>query len=137
MGLFSWIRGLTTGPPDLRLEGPGDYEFEVVGEASYQEALEAIAGGRTGDGHRRVLVTARLVHEDENQQDDQAVRIDVDRRTVGYLTRASARIYRRSLAEKGQAGRAATCSAVIVGGWDRGPRGRGHFGIKLDLPSLY
>lgn len=33
--------------PDLRLEGPGDYDFEVVGEASYEDALEALAGGRT------------------------------------------------------------------------------------------
>ncbi len=137
MGLLLWIRKLTTRAPDLRLEGPGDYDFEIVGEASYQDALEILAGGRTDDGHRRVLVTARLVHEDENPHDDQAVRVDVNGRTVAYLTRASARIYRRWMAGQGHAGRTATCSAVIVGGWDHGPRGRGHFGVKLDLPSLY
>ena len=27
-----------------------------------------------------------------------------------------------------------TCSALIVGGWDRGPDDQGYFGIKLDLP---
>jgi hypothetical protein len=122
---------------NLRLEGPGDYDFEIVGEASYQDALEALAGGRTDDGHRRILVTARLVHEDENPHDDHAVRVDVNGRTVAYLTRASARIYRRWLARQGHAGRTATCRAVIVGGWDHGPRGQGHFGVKLDLPSLY
>jgi hypothetical protein len=135
--MFSWIRRLTTRPADLRLDGPGDFDFEIVGEASYQDALEALAGGGTDDGHSRVLVTARLVHEDGNPHDDQAVRVDVNGRTVAYLTRASARIYRRWLAKQGHAARTATCSAVIVGGWDRGRRGRGHFGIKLDLPSLY
>jgi hypothetical protein len=88
----------------------------------------------TDDGHRRGLVTARLVHEDENPRDDHAVRVDVNGRTVAYLTRASARIYRRWLARQGHAGRTTTC---IVGGWDRVPRGQGHFGVKLDLPSLY
>lgn len=84
-----------------------------------------------GRRHRRILATARLVHEDENPHDDQAVRVDA------YLTRASAHIYRRWLAGQRHAGRSATCSAVIVGGWDRGPRGCGHFGVKLDLPSRY
>ncbi len=61
----------------------------------------------------------------------------MDGHTVGYLTRAAARIYRRWLAAQGGAGRTATCSAVIVGGWNHGPRGHGHFGVKLDLPALY
>jgi hypothetical protein len=38
------------------------------------------------DGHRRVLVMARLVHEDENPHDYHAVRVDVNGRTVAYLT---------------------------------------------------
>ena len=42
-----------------------------------------------------------LVHEDENPHDDQAVRVDVNGQTVAYLTRASARIYRRWLAGQG------------------------------------
>lgn len=63
--------------------------------------------------------------------------VDVNGRTVAYLTRASGRIYRRWLAGQGYTGRPATCPALIVGGWDRGLRGRGHFEVKLDLPSLY
>ena len=90
-----------------------------------------------GRRHRRILATARLIHEDENPHDDQAVRVDVNGWPVAYLIRASARIYRRWLAGQGHAGRTATCSAVIVCGWDRGPRGCGHFGVKLDLPSRY
>jgi len=38
------------------------------------DALENLAGGRKDDGHRRILVTGRLVHEDENPHDDPAVR---------------------------------------------------------------
>jgi hypothetical protein len=93
-----------------------------------------VADGRR---HRRILATARLIHEDENPHDDQAVRVDVNGWPVAYLIRASARIYRRWPAGQGHAGRTATCSAVIVCGRDRGPRGFVHFGVKLDLPSRY
>jgi len=72
-----------------------------------------VADGRR---HRRILATARLVHEDENPHDDQAVRVDANGWPVAYLTRASAHIYRRWLAGQRHAGRTATCSAVIVGG---------------------
>lgn len=55
---------------------------------------------------------------------------------MGYRTRASARLYRLGLAANGHGGLTATCSAVIVGGLDHGPRGRGHFGVKLNLPLI-
>ncbi len=133
---MSWWDFFKSAPPPLQLEGSGDYDFEIVGEASYQDALEAICGGRT-DWSQEKPVIATLIHEDRNPYDDQAIRVDVEGRTVGYLTRAGARQYRKWLAAQGYAGRTATCSALIVGGWDRDDRGRGHFGIKLDLPSLY
>lgn len=49
MAVFTWITRLTTCPADLRLDGPGDYGFEIVGEACYQDALEAL---RRPDGRR-------------------------------------------------------------------------------------
>ncbi len=71
------------------------------------------------------MVAARLVHEDGNSHDPLAIRVDVDGHTVGYHTRAAARIYRRWLAAQGGAGRTATCSAVIVGGWKHRAQGPG------------
>jgi hypothetical protein len=106
---------------------------KVVGESNYQDALEQICGGRSEDG-ANLTIKARLIHEDSNPYDNQAIRIDIKRRTVGYLDRKSARLYRKRLEEAGHAGRTAKCTALIVGGWDRGGGDRGHFGVRLDLP---
>lgn len=128
-----------TEPPDeimvLRINnGPGTYSVDVVGESHYQEALEDICGGRNDEG-QRFETEAFLVHEDDNPYDDKAVRIAIEGETVGYLDRKTARDYRKDLAKIGYAGAPATCSARIVGGWDRGDGDRGHFGVKLDLPT--
>lgn len=105
-----------------------------MGELTYQSALSAICGGRTEAGHRKIVV-ATLVHEDDNPHDNQAIRVDVGATTVGYLSRANARRYRKKLREAGHPGITATCSAMIVGGWERGGGDKGDFGVKLDLPT--
>jgi hypothetical protein len=137
MGLLSWLFGSadqkTANQPVANLPGPGTYSVDIVGESRYQFELESICGGKTDDGHKKV-VEAVLIHEDSNPHDNKAVRIDIGGRTVGYLSRENAREYRKALKQKGHPGITASCSAVIVGGWDRGSRGQGHFGVKLDLP---
>jgi hypothetical protein len=115
------------------LPGPGTYSFDIVGESRYQKALEDICGGHDEDGVNQI-VQAILIHEDDNPYDNQAIRVDVQGMTVGYLRREDAREFRRQLREAGHPGIVATCSAKIVGGWDRGRGDRGHFGVKLDLP---
>jgi hypothetical protein len=139
MGLLSW---LFNGPTQQRrspepvgqLPGPGTYSIEVVGESYYQDALEAICGGRTEDG-AHLVVEAVLVHEDSNPYDNQAIRVYIHGYTVGYLSRENARQYRRRLRQARHPGITASCSARIVGGWDRGPEDRGYFGVLLDLPA--
>jgi HIRAN domain len=116
------------------LQGPGTYETEVVGESHYQPALASICGGRSVDGVKK-HVQATLVLEDQNPHDNQAVRIDVSDKTVGYLPRDTARNYRIRLREAGYPRLIGHCNAEIRGGWDRGPQDRGNFGIWLDLPS--
>ena len=119
--------------PVYNLEGTGEYALEIVGESHYQRALERICGGRKRDSVEK-LVQASVVLEDENQHDDQAVRIDIDGMTVGYLPRHVARIYRLRLKELGHPRIVGVCNAVIRGGWDRGAHDRGHFGVWLDIP---
>lgn len=116
-----------------QLNGPGSYLFDIVGESKYQGALEQICGGRTEDGAEK-YVRACLNLEDANPFDDQAVRVDIDGRTVGYLSRTSARHYRKRLTELGHLRIVCECDAIIVGGWDRGDGDKGHFGVRLDLP---
>ena len=140
MGLFSWLFGsdktsstITTRVADIT-NGPGTYDVDVVGESHYQEALETICGGRT-ENTQRLVVEAVLVPEDDNPHDTKAVRIFIQDQTVGYLDRETARNFRAQMAENGLTGVTAKCSAIIVGGWDRGGGDRGHFGVKLDLPT--
>jgi hypothetical protein len=119
--------------PEGFLEGSGDYFIQVVGESSYQEALERICCGCTEDGADE-FVEAVLVLEDTNPNDHNAVRADILGLTVGYLTRDFAGQYRRRLTEAGYPRLVGRCRAHIRGGWERGEHNRGHFGVWLDLP---
>jgi hypothetical protein len=94
--------------------------------------LEAICGRRKVDGEEK-LVQATLILEDSNPYDNQSVRVDIQGKTVGYLNRTNASKYRQALKDAGYPNITATCSAMIVGGWERAGD-RGHYGVKLDLP---
>lgn len=116
-----------TGDPHV------DYPGEVVGESFRQDALDAIVDSADDDGRERAdesaacRTTARLVLEDDNRHDDQAVKVTIQGRHVGYLSRADARRYRRMPNAPGEV------PALIVGGWDRGPGDVGHYGVRLRL----
>lgn len=106
-----------------------DY-LEVVGESHYQDALSAIAGPKTAEGANYACI-ADLVPEPSNVHDRNAVRVEVNGRRVGYLSRPSAKHYRAALAHMGRAVVPIQCHATIKGGWLR-RKGEGHFGIVLD-----
>src|SRR5678815_27496 len=94
--------GSRAAPPlQGRLKGPGTYEFDIVGESKYQDALEAICGGRTEESAEQ-YTEAELYLEDSNQFDNQAVRVTIAGNTVGYLSRENARAYRTQLKQLGQ-----------------------------------
>lgn len=131
--LLGWLFGRRQILVEANLPGPGLFAIDVVGESQYQRAIEIAAGGRTEDGSN-AIVEAILVLEDSNPYDDQAVQVRIGGRVVGYLSRENARNYRRELAAIGHPKITTRCQAKIVGGWDRGPDDRGHFGVKLDLP---
>lgn len=117
------------------LPGPGTYEFEIVGESRYQDVLVTICGGRTEDSAEHM--TEAVLHlEDSNPHDNLAVRVDIDGRTVGYLSRKDARSYRKQLKQLGHERIVCKCDAMIVGGWRRSRTDQGHFGVKLDLPVV-
>jgi hypothetical protein len=141
MSLFSWLSGggkhmrTTTEKVANITNAPGTYDVDVVGESHYQDALEAICGGRTEHGHRHEA-EAYLAPEDDNPHDAKAVRVQIQNRVVGYLDRETARSFRKQMKNIGMIGVVAKCNAIIVGGWDRGAGDRGHFGVKLDLPTM-
>jgi hypothetical protein len=110
--------------------GDGAFRFPIVGESHYQAELEEIAGGRSEDGARNLLVEAILVREPTNPYDPSAIAVKVEDRIVGYLSRDSAKLFDRALIQGGF--ETVSCEAVINGGWDRGPSDRGHFGVRLN-----
>lgn len=108
-------------PKEVELSG-----MEIVGESHYQGALERLAGGRTADGVD-VPVRAFFTPERDNPHDPNAVAVTVSGEQVGYLSRASAAVYRGALGAA-----VSSCEGRIVGGWDRGAGDRGFFGLRLD-----
>jgi hypothetical protein len=84
------MKAAPTAKPKARAKGHGEYAQEVVGESNYQPALRAIKASAEKPFHR-----ARLVAEDTNPYDEQAVRVDVAGHTIGYLPRADARRWRQ------------------------------------------
>lgn len=135
MGLLDWLFGRRSeDKPIAHLPGPETFSIDIVGESNYQSALESICGRRTDESQEKI-VEAVLVHEDDNPYDDKAIRVDIQGKTVGYLSRENARQYRKQSKEAGYSAITARCSAKIVGGWDRGGEDKGHFGVKLDLPT--
>ncbi len=116
----------------LEINGNGEYALDIVGESHYQDALSEICGGKTRDSHDLDRL-ATLVFEN-NPNDQNAVRVDIEGKTVGYLQRPHAQQLRRQITGSGFPNTILSCSAKIVGGWDRGKGKEGYFGVKLDIP---
>ncbi len=110
----------------------GIYEFEVVGESNYQDALKKLAGEH-GRESARVKCTAEIIPEDSNPYDSKAVAVKIQNQLVAYLSKEEARMFRRRLGQKGLSGKTTTCAAIIVGGGIRKNGERLFYGVKLDL----
>jgi hypothetical protein len=126
MGLLGWLFGRKDNRKVVRLEA-GDCDFDIVGESFYQEDLERICGGKTEDGVE-FECEAALVPEAGNPHDKNAVRIEINFKKVGHLSREHAAEYRKILGTT-----VSICDSMIVGGWNRGKKDQGHFGVKLDI----
>lgn len=110
----------------------GDFDFDIVGESNYQPALATLAGTH-GERSPDKEYQAALVPEDDNRYDDKAVRVDINGRTVGYLSKDDARSFRRRLGAKRLTGQTTHCAAVIVGGYRMKNGERASYGVKLDI----
>jgi hypothetical protein len=111
----------------------GDETLEVVGESHYQDALWAAVGGYRTDPVREDCV-ALLVPEPSNEYDPNAIRVVVEGRTVGYLSRENAALYLPGLHRLIASchGGFVALEGVIVGGGPREDRRVGLLGVFLD-----
>lgn len=118
--------------PTTPLKLNGGRVFEVVGEGSYQRALDTICGGKCEDGYQ-MPKQATLVPEPANPHDRNAVAVFIDGHKVAYIPRGEAPPYQKLLLGLARRGFYCWCDATIVGGWLRGKNDEGHYGVKLDL----
>ena len=110
----------------------GEYDFEVVGESFYQPALKAMAGDH-GSNAAHLETTAVVVPDDNNPHDTKAVKVTIDGKQVGNLSREAARSYRRRLAAKKQGMVPAQCGALVMGGFIDRDGKRASYGVRLDM----
>jgi hypothetical protein len=136
--MLSWLRrllGISSAADTLALVivGNGGFNFEVVGEQSYQDRLSRASAGRVERGER-IIVACRLRHEINPYTRSPAVRVDIAAgQTVGYFPAEQAGLYASALHELERGGRIAECQGVLVGGQPDSPS----FGIWLDFkPKL-
>jgi hypothetical protein len=117
----------------MKIDGPGEYAFDIVGESHYQDALNRIAGPKTEEGVE-YFCEADLRPEPSNPHDQNAVAVFIDELKVGYLSSVDALAWTTALANANwPGGSSARVDAVIVGGWFRSGGREGSYGVKLDL----
>jgi hypothetical protein len=93
------------------LMGDGTFSLEVVGVSSCQRELEEICGGDLEVGREQIAL-ALLIPEATNPYSDEAVRVQIWHRTVGYLSRWDAPAF-RTLLDRGIPGSRYRCRAKI------------------------
>lgn len=118
------------------LLGVAKFEVELRVEDRHQAALEAICGPRLPEGVNR-FETARLILEDKNPLDKNAVRVEIRGKAVGYLNPEEAVSCRERLRARGTPNAKGQCQAVIRGGWLSSDGRKGPYEVWLDLPTWW
>lgn len=128
MGLVDFLSAIFGSTRAANSLAPGrGWSVLVVGEASYQHAIQSLYRKHGGRGHD-LKVTAVVAPEEGNEFDANAVRVEIDGRRVGYLSREMAVEYRAALGET-----AGQCSAKLVGGYERDDGSMAYLGVKLRM----
>lgn len=111
------------------------YPLQVQGESYHRKNIEDVSGYTGEDeGVNADDFIAHLILEDENPYDlGNAVRVDIDGKAVGHLSKPSAKIYRKRLAVLGLSDVVGECYASIKGGFIKRGGEQADFGVRLDL----
>jgi hypothetical protein len=125
-----FFRNQQTTPRNPLDFSTGNFGTEVVGEASYQDALRELGAEALARG-QRVEVPMYLVADPTNRHDKKAVKIVGSHgKTVGYLPRDVAAEYQSDVLRLTRGtGRKICCRGVLVGGSSAKPS----IGVWLDI----
>ena len=91
-----------------------------------------ICGGYSKEGSREKIIV-ELYFEDENEYDQNAIRVDSAGRTIGYLSRNNAKKYRAKMKKRDGDDVTISCNAIVIGGKKNGFLSNTKFGVWLDL----
>ena len=105
-------------------------------EERYQENLIALAQSLVEDIDKK-KVTAVLIPVDDDPYDKEAVRVDVNGLTVGYLDYDHAPSFRQRLLQKGLRTFPTQCDGLIVGGVLKYDGSRTEYGLLLDIDTVF
>jgi hypothetical protein len=117
---------------------PTGINTQVVGESNYQKNIKEVTlydimVDNDDMDYKDENLTATLILEDENQFDPgNAVRVDIDNKTVGYLDKKDASQFRKALAAQNINSKNFTCNAAAYGKRDA-PGKIMKFGIWLNI----
>lgn len=103
------------------------YAYDIVGEQAYQKNLKKIAGPKEEES-KFVECYAKVSSEPFNQYDKNAVKVEINGLTVGYLSKSEAAKLAGRVINK-------TVPAVINGGW-KDDESTGSYGVKLAINSV-
>lgn len=106
-------RGELRGAPSIHWPAKGKFDFEVVGESFYQEAIQRQFVVQNEVEKRGGTLVAELIPEDDNQYDRNAIAVFINDELVGYMSRDDAKSFRTRLSKHGIAKKASTCNALI------------------------
>lgn len=118
-----------------KIEGHPDepYACDVIGESYYQDALEAIVGGKTEAGVafkcKALLSPSRRGARSEDHEG--SVTVYINGRRVGMLE-IDAEQYDDWLEDRGIRYGPVVVEAIVVGGWRR-PESEGKFGVNVQF----
>lgn len=104
-----------------------EYDFDIVGEQSYQQNLARISGLKELRS-KHFECYALVVSEPSNKFDKNAIRVEINGLVVGYIPKEKAKKLSRYSVRK-------TVPALINGGW-KDDYSEGNYGVKLAINNL-
>ena len=103
------------------------YNFDIVGEQSYQKNLAKIAGEKE-DKSKFFECYAKVSSEPFNKYDKNAIKVEINGLLVGYISKVEAVRLAGKVVNK-------TVPAVINGGWVDNDS-EGSYGVKLAINNI-
>lgn len=103
-----------------------DFDTDIVGESNYQGNLAKICGNKKPEGEDKV-VSAKVILDNNNKHDRNAVAVQINGLLVGYLSRDAARCWRAANPPA-----QFDCQALINGGW-KNEDDEGLYGVRLNV----